>query len=79
MTDKEIADIMTRAQRQGDVDVHGRTVSFTPNRRGGTWYIFGLSDTHRTGSFKTALRLLKSELANIKTPHNRNNKEGAND
>ena len=74
MTDKEIAEIMMRAQRQGDVDVHGRFVSFTPNKRGGTWYICG-NDTHMTGSFKTALRLLKKELANIKTPHNRKNEE----
>lgn len=75
MTDKEIADIMTRAEKQGDVDVHGRTVSFSPNRRGGTWHIFGLADTHMTGSFKTALRLLKKELAGVKTPHNRTERE----
>ena len=74
MTDKEIADIMTRAQRDGEVDIHGRFISFTPNKRGGNWWICG-NDTHMTGSFKTALRLLKKEFAGVKTPHNRAERE----
>ena len=66
MTDSEITDIMARAQQQGEVDVHGRTVCFTPHKRGGMWHIFGIvTDTHHTRNFKTAKKLLEKELAGV--------------